>query len=121
MALIGVGNSELEAIRKVLNEKGYSSSSYVLIDGRDEIELLRYSPRALIVTAAEYAAGLQFSHVVVVGGSSGNEEYGHGTSAMRALYSQFYLAASRAEEHLTVRRPARAGRLRRHAGQGRRC
>ncbi|WP_018571374.1 UvrD-helicase domain-containing protein [Streptomyces sp. PsTaAH-124] len=109
VALIGVGNSELEAIRKVLKEKGHASSSYVLIDGRDEIEQLRYSRRALIVTAAEYAAGLQFSHVVVVGGTSGNQEYGHGTSALRALYSQFYLAASRAEEHLTVVAPQEQG------------
>ncbi|WP_045559000.1 UvrD-helicase domain-containing protein [Streptomyces sp. FxanaA7] len=109
VALIGIGNSELEEIREVLKEKGHSTASYVLIDGRDEIERLRYSRRALIVTAAEYAAGLQFSHVVVVGGTSGNHEYGHGTSAMRALYSQFYLAASRAEEHLTVVAPQEQG------------
>ncbi|MFD5804025.1 MULTISPECIES: UvrD-helicase domain-containing protein [unclassified Streptomyces] len=109
VALIGIGNSELEAIREVLKNSGHSTASYVLIDGRDEIERLRYSRRALIVTAAEYAAGLQFSHVVVVGGTSGNHEYGHGTSAMRALYSQFYLAASRAEEHLTVVAPQEQG------------
>ncbi|MFC9941995.1 UvrD-helicase domain-containing protein [Streptomyces pratensis] len=109
VALIGVGNNELEAIRKELKEKGHSASSYVLIDGRDEIEQLRYSRRAVVVTAAEYAAGLQFSHVVVVGGTSGNHEYGHGTSAMRALYSQFYLAASRAEQHLTIIAPQEKG------------
>lgn len=109
VALIGVGNSELETIRKVLKEKECPASSYVLIDGRDEIELLRYSRRALIVTAAEYAAGLQFSHVVVVGGVSGNREYGHGASAMRALYSHFYLAASRAEEYLTIVAPQEKG------------
>ncbi|MFD3787976.1 UvrD-helicase domain-containing protein [Streptomyces cyaneofuscatus] len=109
VALIGVGNSELEEIRKALKDMGSASSSYVLIDGRDEIEQLRYSRRALIVTAAEYAAGLQFSHVVIVGGTSGNQEYGHGTSAMRALYSQFYLAASRAEESLIVVAPQEQG------------
>ena len=109
VALIGIGNSELEAIREVLENTAQSTASYVLIDGRDEIERLRYSRRALIVTAAEYAAGLQFSHVVVIGGTSGNHEYGHGTSAMRALYSQFYLAASRAEEHLTVIAPEDGG------------
>ena len=105
VALIGVGNGDLEAIRQVLRQDGHPAASTVLIEGRDDIERLRYSRRALIVTASEYAAGLQFSHVVVVGGVGGSYEYGFGASAMRALHSQFYLAASRAEEGLDVFAP----------------
>jgi hypothetical protein len=105
VALIGVGNSDLEAINRVLESDTRPSSSFVTIEGRDDIEQLRYSRRALIVTASEYSAGLQFSHVIVLGGSAGSYEYGSGASAKRALYSQFYLAASRAEENLTVFAP----------------
>ncbi|MEU8772588.1 UvrD-helicase domain-containing protein [Streptomyces sp. NPDC048606] len=105
VALIGVGNTDLEAIKKALGGAVNGPSSVVTIEGRDDIEKLRYSRRALIVTASEYAAGLQFSHVVVLGGAGGSFEYGSGASAKRALYSQFYLAASRAQEHLTVFAP----------------
>ncbi|MFD5129383.1 MULTISPECIES: UvrD-helicase domain-containing protein [Streptomyces] len=105
VALVGVGNSDLEALKQALDAPEFAKASVVLIEGRDDIDRLRYSRRALIVTAAEYAAGLQFSHVVVMGGAGGLHEYGQGGSAMRALYSQFYLAVSRAESHLTVFAP----------------
>ncbi|MFF5183725.1 UvrD-helicase domain-containing protein [Streptomyces sp. NPDC000345] len=105
VAIIGVGTGDLEAIKKALEESEFSKTSAVVIEGRDDIDRLRYSRRALIVTAAQYAAGLQFSHVVVLGGAGGLHEYGQGGSAMRALYSQFYLAVSRAESHLSVFAP----------------
>lgn len=105
VALVGVGNTDLEALKGALEAPEFAKASVVLIEGRDDIDRLRYSRRALIVTAAEYAAGLQFSHVVVIGGAGGLHEYGQGGSAMRALYSQFYLAVSRAESHLTVFAP----------------
>ncbi|MER5517014.1 UvrD-helicase domain-containing protein [Streptomyces sp. NPDC002763] len=105
VALVGVGNGDLEAIKTVLEAAEFSKASVVLIEGRDDIDRLRYSRRALIITAAEYAAGLQFSHVVVLGGVGGVHEYGQGGSAMRALYSQFYLGVSRAESQLWVFAP----------------
>ncbi|WP_330349091.1 UvrD-helicase domain-containing protein [Streptomyces sp. NBC_00582] len=105
VAIVGVGTGDLEVIKKALDDPEFSKKSAVLIEGRDDIDRLRYSRRALIVTAAQYAAGLQFSHVVVLGGAGGLHEYGHGGSAMRALYSQFYLAVSRAESHLSVFAP----------------
>ncbi|WP_445395577.1 UvrD-helicase domain-containing protein [Streptomyces sp. LE64] len=102
VALIGVGKADLEAIKRGLRESEHPTSSFVVIEGRDDIELLRYSRRALVATTAEYAAGLQFSHVVLVSGASGSFEYGHGASGKRAAYSQFYLAASRAQEDLLI-------------------
>ncbi|MGA5389078.1 UvrD-helicase domain-containing protein [Streptomyces pseudogriseolus] len=102
IALIGVGKTDVDALKREIYSSGQPSNAYVVIEGKDDVELLRYSRRALVVTTAEYAAGLQFSHVVVVGTSEGVAEFGHGASAKRALYSQFYLAASRAEENLAI-------------------
>ncbi|MFE5081833.1 UvrD-helicase domain-containing protein [Streptomyces mirabilis] len=102
VALIGVGSGDLEAIKRSLSDYQYPPSSYSLIESRDDVERLRYSRRSLVVTASEYSAGLQFSDVIVVGGLGGSYEYGLGASAKRALYSQLYLAVSRAEELLSV-------------------
>jgi hypothetical protein len=99
VALLALGNVELQALIDEIARRP-ERGSFVVVEGREDMDRLRYSRRAIVVTGAEYAAGLQFSHVVIVVGSSNANEFGSGVSARRARISQFYLAASRAERGL---------------------
>ncbi|MEV6449037.1 hypothetical protein [Amycolatopsis sp. NPDC051716] len=60
---------------------------------------MQYTQRAIVISAAEYTAGLQFHTVIVVSSSNPEEAYKN-TSASRAIVSQLYLACSRAELEL---------------------
>jgi hypothetical protein len=67
-----------------------------IIRGRDEVDSLQYSRRSVVLSAAEYVAGLQFAVVVVAGfphDSNRTANLGH---QQRRLLSLLYLAVSRA-------------------------
>lgn len=101
VAVVGAGVEELGAM---ISELGILEASAqripaVVIAGRDDIEQLNYSRKSIVVSAAEFCAGLQFTHVIcVVFTRSGDA----GASSFRASLSNLYLAATRAERSLTV-------------------
>lgn len=74
----------------------------MLIRGRDEIGALQYSRRSVVISAAEYLAGLQFGVVVVAGfppESNRTANLGH---QRRRLLSLLYLAVSRATSDVEI-------------------
>jgi len=99
VAVIGEGVDELEALQRELLELEAIAGRRlgVVIAGRDDIEQLNYSRKSLVVSAAEFCAGLQFTHVICVAFLSDRDE---GASALRASLSSLYLAVTRAEESL---------------------
>jgi hypothetical protein len=96
VAVLAVGGDDL---RSLTDATGAHSNAFTLIEGRDDIYRLTYTRRTIVLTSAEYAAGLQFSHVVLVYGA-GKDSGERGASANRAAISQLYLAATRAESGL---------------------
>jgi hypothetical protein len=96
VAVLGVGHQDLDAL---IGTVGTQNREFTVIEGRDEVYRLDYTRKTVVVTSAEFAAGLQFSRIVVCyAGSSWGEE--DSASASRLAISQLYLAATRAVAHL---------------------
>ncbi|MGH3005680.1 MAG: hypothetical protein ACRDOS_07245 [Gaiellaceae bacterium] len=79
-----------------------AKTGVTLIRGRDEVEALQYSRRSIVVSAAEYVAGLQFGVVIVAGfppESNRTANLGH---QRRRLLSLLYLAVSRATSDVEI-------------------
>lgn len=72
--------------------------SFTVIRGRNDVESLRYARRSVVLSAAEYTAGLQFSHVIVSGLPSVAERAPNAGYELRRFLSLMYLAVSRASE-----------------------
>lgn len=66
------------------------------IRGRDDIDALQYSRRSVVLSAAEYVAGLQFAVVIVAGFPPDANRAANLGYQQRRLLSLLYLAASRA-------------------------
>jgi hypothetical protein len=99
VAIIGVGVHDLDRIATHL--RSAPRLPVTVIESRDDVELLRYSRKTVVVTAAEFAAGLQFSVVVVVSVSP-LADAGLSSSSDRVTLSQLYLASTRAMDHLLL-------------------
>jgi hypothetical protein len=99
VAVIGVGIHDLDCI--TMHLRSAPRLAVTVIESRDDVELLRYSRKNVVVTAAEFAAGLQFSVVVVVSVSP-LADAGLSSSSDRVTLSQLYLAATRAMNHLLL-------------------
>jgi isopropylmalate/homocitrate/citramalate synthase len=71
------------------------------IESRDDVDMLRYSRRRVVIGAAEYLAGLQFWGIVVAGLP---DTRGMATRAyqLRRFLSLMYLAVSRATRHVEI-------------------
>lgn len=96
VAVLGVGPQDLESLIAEVESK---AREFTIIEGRDDVYRLEYTRKTVVVTSAEYAAGLQFTRVVVCyAGSSWGEE--NSASASRLAISQLYLAATRAVSHI---------------------
>jgi hypothetical protein len=72
-----------------------------VIASRDDVANLRYSKKALVLSAAEYIGGLQFDNVIVSGieGPQGVANLGY---QLRRLLSLLYLGVSRAKRHVEL-------------------
>jgi hypothetical protein len=67
-----------------------------VIRGRDDVDALQYSRRSVVLSAAEYVAGLQFAAVVVAGFPHDSNRTANLAYQQRRLLSLLYLAVSRA-------------------------
>lgn len=101
VAVIGIGVEELAGLTTELAklDSPAAKPTAVVIAGRDDVERLNYSRKSIVVSAAEFCAGLQFTHVVCVAFLDAGDD---GTSAIRATLSGLYLAVSRAEASLAL-------------------
>lgn len=103
VAVVATGAEELEALRSALGSDSVhgGASRYTLLESREDVERLNYEQRSIVIGSAEYCAGLQFAHVVVVA-FSGTPLAAGGASAQRAALSELYLAVTRAEKTVTL-------------------
>ncbi|GIH09245.1 hypothetical protein Rhe02_73120 [Rhizocola hellebori] len=103
VAVVCVTNSDLAAVVEPLRTGRGLKSRFEIVESRDDFYQLSISRRAVVVTAGPYAAGLQFSDVVVVFTAEGQAEFGgQGTSAKRAAITYLYLAITRAQTNLRI-------------------
>jgi hypothetical protein len=73
-----------------------------VIRGRDDIDALQYSRRRVVLSAAEYVAGLQFAAVVVAGFPPESNRTANLGYQQRRLLSLLYLAVSRATTTVNI-------------------
>jgi hypothetical protein len=73
-----------------------------LIRGRDDIDALQYSRRAVVASAAEYVSGLQFAAVIVAGFPPHSNRIANQGYQQRRLLSLLYLAVTRATTSVEV-------------------
>jgi len=73
-----------------------------VVRGRDEVDALRYSRRAIVLGPAEYLAGLQFHSVVVCGLPAASDRRANLGYERRRLLSLLYLAVSRATTSVSI-------------------
>lgn len=77
-------------------------ASILRLLGRDDVDALQYSKRAVVLSPAEYVAGLQFTSVIVAGFphmESRRANLGH---QKRRLLSLLYLAVTRATHNVSI-------------------
>jgi len=112
VALVGIGNSDLMDVAAYLAGNPESKANFEVVKSRDDYYQLNYSRKAIVVTSALYAAGLQFSDVVVVSTSADSPEFGPaGTGAHKATLTYLYLAITRARNTLHIVCPTDDGVL----------
>lgn len=73
-----------------------------VIRGRDDVEALQYARRSVVLSAAEYVAGLQFAAVIVAGFPPDTSRAANLAYQQRRLLSLLYLAVSRATTSVDV-------------------
>lgn len=100
VAIIGVGIHDLDCIARHLRSANIRLP-ITLIESREDVDLLRYTRRNVVITAAEFAGGLQFSNVVVLS-TTNVADAGFSSSSGRVTLSQLYLAATRATDRLLL-------------------
>ena len=74
----------------------------VLIASRNDTERLRYTKKGIVLSAAEYVAGLQFNTVLCGGFVNTSTTVAHSGHARRRLLSLLYLAISRATYRVLI-------------------
>jgi hypothetical protein len=103
VALIAAGTAEFDAVAAGVSDLAHpAAAEFTVIESRDDVDRLNYSRRSIVVGTAEFCAGLQFAHVVVLAFADREQGHGVGASAERASLSEVYLAITRAESTLTV-------------------
>lgn len=70
---------------------------FIVIASRNDVDKLRYRKRGIILSSAEYVAGLQFNTVLCCGFVDSTTGVAHSGHQRRRLLSLLYLAVSRAE------------------------
>jgi hypothetical protein len=80
----------------------HAKSNLTVVRGRDDIDSLQYSRRSVVLSAAEYVAGLQFASVVVGGFPHDTNKMANLGHQQRRLLSLLYLAVSRATTSVAI-------------------
>jgi hypothetical protein len=80
-----------------------------IIRGRDDVDALQYSRRSVVLSAAEYVAGLQFAVVIVAGFPHESHRTANLGHQQRRLLSLLYLAVSRATTTVEIHVNAQDG------------
>jgi hypothetical protein len=81
----------------------------IVIRGRDDLDALQYSRRSVILSTAEYVAGLQFAVVIVAGFPDDSNKTAHLGYQQRRLLSLLYLGVSRATKVVAIHVNAEEG------------
>lgn len=76
--------------------------SVSVIASRDDVEMLQYAPRRVVVGPVEYLAGLQFDRVVVAGLPDTRSASANAPYRRRRFLSHLYLAISRASQQVEI-------------------
>lgn len=79
-----------------------SRGSVSIIASRDDVEMLQYAPRRVVVGPVEYLAGLQFDRVVVAGLPDTRSATANAPYRRRRFLSHLYLAISRASQQVEI-------------------
>jgi hypothetical protein len=77
-------------------------ASVSVIASRDDVEMLQYAPRRVVVGPVEYLAGLQFDRVVVAGLPDTRFGIANAGHRRRRFLSLLYLAVSRASHQVEI-------------------
>jgi hypothetical protein len=80
----------------------HSPNSISVIASRDDVEMLQYAPRRVVVGPVEYLAGLQFDRVVVAGLPDTRFGIANSGHRKRRFLSLLYLAVSRASQRVEI-------------------
>jgi len=89
----------------------FLKTGVAIIKGKDDVDRLRYTRRSVVLSAAEYVAGLQFSHVIVAGFPHAETRGANSSYQLRRLLSSLYLAVSRASKVVEIYTNSEAGEL----------
>lgn len=95
----------VDALRLPEYEKGLRDNTDLrlsVIQSRDDVEILRYARKSVIVAPAEYLAGLQFDRVVVVAIPGTQLRVANLGYQRRRLLTLLYLGISRATRHVEL-------------------
>lgn len=99
VAVLSLDPLKLDDLEGLL-ASGYSR--YSLVKSRDDVAELGYTKQSLVISAPEYVAGLQFSHVFVCGVVNPETSSVPVGYRLRRFLSALYLAVSRAEEEVHI-------------------
>jgi hypothetical protein len=89
------------ALKDYANHDG-ASRNVTVIRGRDDVDALQYSRRSVVLSAAEYVAGLQFATVIVAGFPYDSNRTANLGYLQRRLLSLLYVGVSRATTTVDV-------------------
>lgn len=92
-AVVLLDASSLDHYRSEIEREGVAVT---VIAGRDDVDILRYRKRSVVLASAEAVAGLQFDNVIVAGFPSTDARMS--AHHKRRVLSMLYLAVSRATE-----------------------
>jgi hypothetical protein len=99
VALLCLDTQAFQEYRSVVEEK--HSGRFQSIESRDDVESIRYTKRAIVLSQPHYVAGLQFDAVVIAGIRPTFNQYDAFQSyGLRRFLSDLYLGASRARDRL---------------------
>lgn len=99
VAVVVLESRDLQAF--VNGTRDVSQPRFVVVAGRDDVTSLQYSRRSVVLSTAEYVAGLQFEHVIVCGFPE-MRTGAHAGHVLRRFLSLLYLAVSRARSKVEI-------------------
>ena len=99
VALVLIDDGRLKEFQDETIKQGLS---VVTLKSRDDIDLLRYTKRAVVLSAADYVAGLQFDEVLVAGFPTVLPSEHLSVPQQRRILAALYVAVSRASLEVEI-------------------